>query len=145
MSRLPPEPDASHGWCSLRIRFDERELVLLKGAEHVRGVALSSTTRPDLLRTALNLAKAAHKLTRAGAAASVSLEEPEVRLLIEALQFASEEVRWAARAAEDDHSPRREAVLQAFPELVERGVWRGFGLSRELDDVTSKLARALSA
>jgi hypothetical protein len=135
--------DASHGWCSLRLRFDEREQVLLKGAEHVRGAALASTPRPDVLRSALSLAKAARKLAHAGPA-SVSLEEPELRLLIEAVHFSISEVRWAARAPENDRSPRREAVLRGFPELVERGVWRGFGLSRELEELEVRLTSALS-
>jgi hypothetical protein len=135
--------DASHGWCSLRIRFDEREIVLLKGAEQVRGAAFAHTPRPDQLRTALNLAKAAHKLTYAGA--SVVLDEGELRLLTEALRFTAEEVRWAAHAPETDHSPRREAVLHAFAELTERGAWRGFGLARELDELNSRLQGLLSS
>jgi hypothetical protein len=128
----------------LRLRFDEREQVLLKGAEQVRGAALASTPRPDVLRSALSLAKAARKLAHARPAASVSLEEPELRLLIEAVHFSIGEVRWAAHAPEDDRSPRREAVLRGFPELVERGVWRGFGLSRELEELEVRLTSALS-
>lgn len=133
----------SSGWCSLRIRFEDRELVLLKGAEQVRGAAYATDSRPAQLRTALNLAKAARKLTYAGA--SIILDEAELRLLVDALRFTTDEVRWAARAPEDDHSPRREAVLHAYPELVERGVWRGFGLSRELEDLTARLSAALSS
>lgn len=129
----------------MRLRFDERELVLLRGAEQVRGAALASTPRSDVLRGALNLAKAGRKLAHAGPAASVSLEEPELRLLIDAVRFSIAEVRWAARAPEDDRSPRREAVLRGFPELVERGVWRGFGLSRELEELEMRLASTLSA
>jgi len=45
----------------LRLRFEERELTLLKGAEQLRGVALAQNARPQVLRTALNLAKAGHK------------------------------------------------------------------------------------
>src|SRR5207245_2073449 len=123
--------EQSHGWCSLRLRFEERELILLRGAEQLRGVALARTTRPQVLRTALNLAKAGHKLGVASPGSSVILEELEVGLLLEAVRFATDEVRWATRAQEDQDARRREAVLSAFPELVNRGVWRSFGLSRE--------------
>lgn len=109
----------------------------------MRGSALAALSRPDVLRTALNLAKAAHKLARPGV--SISLDESEVRLLIEALRFTADEVRWAAHAPENDHSARRDAVLRGFPELVERGVWRGFGLSREMDELTTRLTAALAS
>ncbi len=139
------EHEQSHGWCSLRLRFEERELTLLKGAEHLRGVALAQTARPQVLRTALNLAKAGHKLGVAVPGSSVSLEEGELRLLLEALRFATAEVRWATRAQEDHDARRREAVLAAFPELVDRGVWRSFGLSRELETLAARLQTALNS
>jgi len=129
----------------LRLRFEERELTLLKGAEHLRGVALAQTARPQVLRTALNLAKAGHKLGVAVPGSSVSLEEGELRLLLEALRFATAEVRWATRAQEDHDARRREAVLAAFPELVDRGVWRSFGLSRELETLAARLQTALNS
>ena len=129
----------------MRLRFDERELLLLRGAEQVRGAALAATPRTDQLRTALSLAKAGRKLAQARPGASVVLDETEVRLLVDALKFTNDEIRWAARAPETDRSPRREAVMNGFPELSERGAWRGFGLSRELDDVTARLTTALSA
>jgi hypothetical protein len=119
---------------------------LLKGAEQVRGVALAHSARPDQLRIALNLAKAGHKLARAEARSSVSLEESEVQLLLESLRYANDEVHWAARTNEDEHDGhRREAVMQAFPELVERGAWRSFGLSRELEALVARLAGALGS
>ncbi len=139
------EHDQNHGWCSLRLTFEERELTVLKGAEHLRGVALAQTARPQVLRTALNLAKAGHKLGVAVPGSSVSLEEGELRLLLEALRFATAEVRWATRAQEDHDARRREAVLAAFPELVDRGVWRSFGLSRELEALAARLQTALNS
>jgi transposase-like protein len=134
------------GWCSLRLRFDQRELLLLRGAERVRGVALAHNARPEVLRTALKLAKAGHKLGRTTPGASVSLEQSEVSLLLEALRFATEEVQWSAsaRANGEPDARRRDAVLVAFPELVERGGWRSFGLTRELQALTARLASALS-
>ena len=134
----------THGWCSLRLRFDERELTLLKGAEQVRGVALAHTPRPDVLRTALNLAKTGHKLAHAAPGASISLDESEVGLLLEAVRYATTEVTWATRGNDDQASPRRDAVLAGFPELIERGGWRSFGLIRELEAVAVRLQSALS-
>jgi hypothetical protein len=132
-------------WCSLRVRFDERELILLRGAEHVRGVDLARNARPTALRDALSLAKAGHKLRAAAPGVSLTFEETELRLLMEASRFASEEVHWAAAQRDADaRSPRRDAVFAAFPELVERGVWRSFGLTRELDELSGRLQRALS-
>jgi hypothetical protein len=145
-TRSSSEPDAPrHGWCSLRIRFDEREQALLKGAEQIRGAAYAATPRPDVLRTALNLARAGHKVAQAHAGASISLDEPELRLILDAVRFSTDEVRWASRQPEDDRSPRRATVLQAYPELVERGAWRGFGLGRELEELSARLATALNS
>jgi hypothetical protein len=121
-------------------------LTLLKGAEQLRGVALAQTPGPQVLRTALSLAKAGHKLGTAVAGSSVVFDEGEVRLLLEALRFATDEVHWATKAPQDDPDARRhEAVLLAFPELVERGVWRSFGLTRELETLAARLQTALSA
>jgi hypothetical protein len=139
------EHEHSHGWCSLRLRFEERELILLKSAEQLRGVALAQNARPQVLRTALNLAKAGHKLGIAAPGSSVVLEEAEVGLLLEALRFATDEVHWATRAHEDQDERRLAAVLAAFPELVERGVWRSFGLTRELETVAARLQSALNS
>ncbi len=119
--------------------------MLLKGAEQIRGAAYALTPRPDVLRTALNLARAGHKVAQAHAGASISLDEPELRLLIDALRFSTDEVRWASRQPEDDRSPRRETVLRAYPELSERGAWRGFGLSRELEELSARLASSLAS
>lgn len=132
------------GWCSLRLRFDGRELELLKGAEQVRGAALAHTTRPDVLRRALSLAKTGQKLRSAGTGASVSLEESELELLLDALQFATEEVRHATRADNGStDAPRRESVFGAYPELVQKGTWRSFGLVRELEALAARLTAAL--
>jgi hypothetical protein len=135
---------ASHGWCSLRLRFDARELQLLKGAEQLHGVSLAQTPRPDVLRSALNLAKAGHKLGNSAPGASVSLEESELGLLVDALKFASKEVQLASRTQDGQPSPRRDGVLQAFPELVEKGLWRSFGLVREIDALAHRLQAALN-
>ena len=66
--------EASHGWCSLRLRFDGRELELLKDAEQLRGSAFAHTARPEVLRTALSLARAGHKIGAASDGDSISLE-----------------------------------------------------------------------
>jgi hypothetical protein len=129
----------------LRLRFEERELTLLKGAEQLRGLALAQTAQPQVLRTALNLAKAGHKLGAAAPGASVVFEESEVGLLLEAVRFATDEVHWATRTQEDQAVRRRDAVLAAFPELVERGVWRSFGLARELETLATRLQTALTS
>jgi hypothetical protein len=129
----------------LRLRFDERELVLLRGAEQVRGAALAHTSRPAQLRMALNLAKAGHKLGHADAGSSVSLEEGELSLLLEAVRYAIDEVHRAARPSDDSEDRRREAVMAAFPELVERGAWRSFGLGRELEALATRLQTALKS
>jgi hypothetical protein len=135
---------STYGWCSLRLRFDDRELRLLRGAEQVRGAALAHMPRSDQLRSALNLAKVGHKLGHTEAGASVSLEEAEVGLLLEALRYATEEVKWTAHAGDSQEARRRDAVLAAFPELVERGGWRSFGLARELESLFARLHTALN-
>jgi hypothetical protein len=130
----------------LRLRFDARELTLLRGAEQVQGVALAHTVRPDQLRTALSLAKAGHKLSRADAGTSVSLDESELSLLLAALQYSSGEVQHAGRSddgANGQDVSRRDVVFVAFPELVERGAWRSFGLARELEALAARLQTAL--
>lgn len=136
--------DQSYGWCSLRLRFDGRERELLRGAEQVRGAALAQSTRPGGLRSALTLAKAGRKLGLAGPGVSVSLEESEVGLLLEALRFATDEVRQTARVEDGQDAARRETVMAAFPELVQKGTWRSFGLIRELEALANRLSSALS-
>jgi hypothetical protein len=132
------DPSAtSHGWCSLRLRFDGRELGLLSSAEQLRGAVLAQTPRPDVLRTALSLAKAGHKLRTAAPGSSVNLDEAEVALLSEALRFAAEEIRNGHEAA------RRDAVMSAFPELAQKGSWRAFGLAREIEAITQRLETAI--
>jgi hypothetical protein len=136
--------EPAHGWCSLRLRFDQRELALLRAAEQVRGVALALTPRPADLRTALSLARAGHKLASAAPGASVSLEEPEVNLLLAALRFTTDEVQRQSRSENDQHTRQRDAIAAAFPELTELGGWRSFGLTRELDALATRLQTALS-
>ena len=133
------------GWCSLRFRFDDRELTLLRGAEHIRGAAMAHAPRPEQLRTALKLAKAGHKLGVAHAGVSVTLEESELQLLLEAVRYATDEIHGAARVANDAtaDSRRRDVVLGAFPELADRGGWRSFGVTRELDSLAGRLHTAL--
>jgi hypothetical protein len=129
----------------LRIRFDAREIQLLKGAEQLRGASLAQTPRPDVLRTALSLAKASHKLANSTPGASVSLEESELGLLVDALKFASKEVQQASRTQDGQASARRDGVLSAFPELIEKGLWRSFGLVREIDALAQRLEAALAS
>ncbi len=135
--------DADHGWCSLRLRFDERELVLLRAAEQVRGAELARHARPDELRSALVLAKAGQKLRLAVAGPSLVFEEGELRMLLTAVRFAHDEVHQAASQHGDSTDGRVQVVLSAFPELVERGLWRSFALTRELDELGQRLDLAL--
>lgn len=137
--------EQSHGWCTLRLRFEQRELLLLKGAEQLRGAALARTARPQVLRTALKLAKAGHKVGVAAPGSSVILEQSELGLLLEALRFAIDEVHWATRAQDGQDTRRRALVLSAFPELADRGAWRSFGLTRELEALTTRLQTALNS
>ena len=140
--------EPSHGWCCLRLRFDQRELELLRGAEQVRGAAFAHTARPDVLRTALSLAKAGHKLATASPGTSETLEESELVLLLEAVRFATQEVQWATRSHDGQHgadASRYEVVTAGFPELVQKGAWRSFGLARELEAAAARLSAALTA
>jgi len=127
----------------LRLRFEEREIQLLRGAEQLRGTAMAHGARSDTLRTALNLAKAGQKVGRGVPGSLVTLDESELELLIEALRFAAREVPLAARRDEGQGAARGEAVMAAFPELVEKGSWRSFGLARELEALAAKLEAAL--
>jgi hypothetical protein len=132
----------SHGWCSLRVRFEQRELELLRGAERLRGAAMARTARHDELRTALSLAKAGQKVQRSVPGATVVLEENELELLLDAVRYAIPHVQAAARPGEDS-AAERDAALEAFPELVEKGSWRVFGLTRELEALAARLSAAL--
>ena len=143
MNKGESHRDTARRWCSLRLRFDQRELALLRAAEQVRGAALAHTPRPDDLRTGLSLARAGHKLASAAPGAWVSLEENEVNLLLAALRYTTDEVQQASRARDGQGSRQREAVSAAFPELVELGGWRSFGLARELEALAARLHTAL--
>jgi hypothetical protein len=127
-----------HGWCSLHLRFDERELQLLRGAEQLRGAEMARSSGREELRTALRLAKAGQKVGRSVPGGTVSLEESELGLLLEALRFSAREVQAATRF--DAEAARREAVFSAFPELVETS-WRSFALARELEEEAARLAQ----
>jgi hypothetical protein len=127
----------------LRLRFDERELALLRSAEQVRGAALARNGRPDELRGALALAKAGQKLRYAAAGPSLVFEESELRLLLQAVRFAHDEVQWAGGNHDESPDGRAQAVHSAFPELTERGLWRAFALTRELDELGQRLDLAL--
>lgn len=145
MNQSQREREKQYGWCSLRLRFDARELVLLRGAEQVRGAALANTPRPDELRTALGLARAGHKLGAAVPGASISLGETEVRLLVTASHFAVEELQWAFKTHDELDPRRRDAVMAAFPELSDRGAYRSYGVARELETLTARLQTALAS
>jgi hypothetical protein len=131
---VTPPSQSSYGWCSLRLRFDERERVLLNGAEQLRGTTLAHGPRPDVLRTALSLAKAGQKVRSVPPGGAVSLEEGELLVLIDALRFSAGEVQNGRGAATDT----------AFPELVQKGSWRSFGLVREIDALASRLQKVLN-
>ena len=126
----------------MRLRFEQRELELLCAAERLRGAAMARTARRDELRKALSLAKAGQKVGRGVPGGSVVLEENEVELLQEAVQFAIAEVQAAVRPAVNG-TAQQDVALEAFPELVEKGSWRAFGLSRELEALAARLAAAL--
>jgi hypothetical protein len=132
--------ERAHGWCSLRLRFDQRELQLLRGAEQLRGAAMARSSGRDQLRAALQLAKVGQKVGRSVPGATVTLEEGELGLLLEALQFSAREVRAGTRY--DAEPARRDAVFAAFPELAETS-WRSFAVARELDDEAARLTAAL--
>ncbi len=136
----------TRGWCSLRLRFDDGELRLLRAAEQVQGAHLARQARADALRTAIALAKAGHKIGSARAGTPVALAESELKLLLEAVDFAVAEVRWASdqgeQAADRASRERRGDLERAFPELV-GSAWRGFALGRSLDGLAGKLNQAL--
>jgi hypothetical protein len=134
----------SHGWCSLRMRFEQRELELLRGAERLRGASMARVPRHDELRTALSLAKAGQKVGRGleQPGATLVLEENELELLLDAVRFAIPRVQAAARPAVDG-VVERDAALEAFPELTDKGAWRAYGLSRELEALAARLSAAL--
>lgn len=127
----------------MRLRFDQRELELLAGAERLRGAAIARAGARDELRTALQLARAGQKVEHSSAGGMVSLDEAELNVLIDALRFAAREVPHATRV-DLGEVPRREAAFAAFPELADKGSWRSFGLARELEEVAARLASALS-
>jgi hypothetical protein len=130
----------------LRLRFDGRDLSLLRGAEQVRGAALAHHARPEELRDALTLSRAGSKLAHASPGASVNLEESEVKLLVAAIHFATSEVHWVSDQANQARpsGERQASVLTSFPELTERGLWRSYGLCRDLENLAARLQHALS-
>ena len=142
---MTEQRQTGHGWCSLRLRFDERELELLRGSEQLRGTQLARNGRPDALRTALSIARVGHKLRRANPGSTVSLDEGELSLLLEAARGAVEEVHFASSPTAEADAARRDAALEAFPELVEKGLWRSFALTRDLQSVAERLQAALTA
>ena len=131
----------------MRLRFDDRELGLLRGAEQVRGASLAHNARPDLLRDALSLSRAGTKLAHARPGASVVLDESEVKLLLDAIRFATGEIHWVSDQASQGHATgeRQSAVLKGFPELAERGLWRSYAVCRDLDGLSTRLQKALAA
>jgi hypothetical protein len=123
----------------LRLRFDARELELLRGAEQLRGAAIARSSGREDLRAALQLAKAGQKLGRSAPGGTVSLDEGEVELLVDALRFSARELSGRSEGTGE----RSAAVVAAFPELQENS-WRSFGVARELEAVAARLAAALN-
>ena len=147
--RAPGGGAVSPAWCCLRLRFDEDELKLLRASERLWGAALARRARPDALREAMALARAGHKVGQAGPDTTATLAESDVQLLAQAVRYAAEEVRWLGEHADqlaDRKAIERQGYLGvAFPELVERGGWRGFGLRRGLESLSERLSSALAA
>lgn len=149
----PPLP----GWCSLRLRFDEDELALLRAAEHLRGGELARIGRADSLRDALALARVSRKVTGAEPGSLTTLSETELQLLVAAVRFAATEVHWLGEKAEQEVAiaagprerqlleHRREALASAFPNLGKRGSWRGSGLHQALEGLAARMDEALRA
>jgi hypothetical protein len=93
----------------------------------------------------LSIARVGHKLRRASPGSTVSLDEGELTLLLEAARWAVEEVHFASTPTAEADAARRDAALEAFPELVEKGLWRSFALTRDLQSVAERLQTALTA
>ena len=55
-------------------------------------------------------------------------------------------MHWVSGQAGDAAATdRQSAVLKNFPELSERGLWRAFGLCRDLETVATRLQKARSS
>ena len=89
--------------------------------------------------SALSLAKAGQKVARATPGTPVVLDEAELGLLLDAVRFAVPQVQAAMRASGGDNA----VVRDGFPELAEKGAWRSFGLTRELEALAARLDSAL--
>lgn len=154
------DPDAGWcagqaGWCSMRFRFDEDELSLVRAAEQLRGAALAREGRPASLREALTLARLGARVRKLSPGEQVVLSEADSQLLLSAVRFAADEVRWLGEVLESTTEPgsirdrqaaegRRQALRAVFPDLVQRGSWRGYGLRRALEGLASRLSHPAS-
>jgi hypothetical protein len=72
--------------------------------------------------------------------AIVVLDENELSLLLDAVRYAIPKVQSAGHPSDD-----QETVLAAFPELVEQGTWRAFGMVRDLEALANRLTAALGS
>jgi len=131
-------------WCSLRLRFEDPQLGLLRSAEQLYGALLARGVKRDTLRDALALAKLGKRLAAATAGEMLVLSESEVKLLVVALRASLAEIHAvSALGAGGDASERAARLREAFPELSDR-MWRAFGVSRELEALTRQIEAAVS-
>ena len=111
------------GGARLRLRFDERELMLLAGAEHCRRCgarARGSRARRAAHRAAAGQGRAEARSTRPRVA-SVSFDEAELQLLLDAVRFATARCRSATRVDLDGGATAR-GGLRRVPRAGGRGL-----------------------
>ena len=138
-----PGPRGS-AWCSLRLRFTEQELALLRSSEQLDGFMLADRARPDSLRDALALARVGKRLAAAQAGELLSLSERDTRLLADAIAASIAEIQWFGTDGMDSTPPERvDRTRRAFPELAEQP-WRAFAVGRALRDLQQRISTALA-
>lgn len=138
-----PSPRGS-AWCSLRLRFTEQELALLRSSEQLDGFMLADRARPDTLRDALALARVGKRLAAAQPGELLSLSERDTRLLEDAIAASIAEIQWFGADGVDSTAPERaDRTRRAFPELAEQP-WRAFAVGRALRDLQQRISAALA-
>jgi hypothetical protein len=139
-----PAPRGS-AWCSLRLRFTEEELVLLRSSEQLGGFVLADRARPDTLRDALALARVGKRLASAQPDELLSLSERDTRLLENAIAASIAEIQWFGADALDATALSRAArTRRAFPGLAEQP-WRAFAVGRALRALQQRIGAALDS